>query len=469
VEGRKDEPQELCFVPPPGWRVSIALPESAGAFRAGDYDELVDSPFECGTHRVREFAVRGVPHAIALWGGGNEDLERLSRDLAKLVEAAATMFGRLPYERYLFLVHVAQGAGGGLEHRASQSVGISPWKFRPEKSYREVLSLFSHELFHAWNVKRIHPRPLGPFDYTREVHTRDLWALEGITSYYEWVILVRAGLVQPRHVFEEFVAKELKAHRDNPGSAVQSAEAASFDAWIRHYKPDANSPNVAESYYRRGSLIGLALDLLLRRETGGKASLDDVVRALFTKWGRRGVGYPEGAWEKECERFAGAKVTGFFDRHVRGLEPLPLEELLPVVGHRLVEKPEKSDDGGKERGVPKRGDLGFKTKKEEGKLVVQEVWAGRAAYDAGLDAGDELVAFDGAKADEDQITRIERDLPPGERVVMTVFRRSRLLEVPVRLGARRAFTYEVKPVPRPKPAQRKEFQAWLGVSFPKKG
>src|SRR5262249_5228643 len=151
------------------------------------------------------------------------------------------------------------GAAGGLEHRASQSVGIAPWKFRPDASYREhVLLLFSHELFHAWNVKRIRPAVLGPFDYTREVYTRDLWAMEGVTSYYEALLLVRASLMTPEQGFAEW-CKELKAHRENPGRRVESAEQASFDTWIRFYRPDENSPNVAESYYRRGALVALAL------------------------------------------------------------------------------------------------------------------------------------------------------------------------------------------------------------------
>jgi len=196
VEGRKDAPQRLRFELPAGWRASIALPRRGGAFLAADYDELVDSPFECGTHRTFEFRVAGVPHTLALWGEGNEDPKRLVRDLSGLVREAARLFGGLPYDRYLFIVHLAAGAGGGLEHRTSQSVGMEPFSFRPESAYRGNLRLFSHELFHVWNVKRIRPVALGPFDYTKEAYTRDLWAMEGITSYYEELLLVRAGLVK---------------------------------------------------------------------------------------------------------------------------------------------------------------------------------------------------------------------------------------------------------------------------------
>jgi len=476
VEGRKSEPQRLRFTLPAGWKTSIALPEREGAFQAADYDELVDSPFECGTHRTFDFTVRGVPHTLALWGHGNEDADRLVKDLPKLVEAAADVGGGLPYPRYLFLVHIADGAGGGLEHRNSQADGITPWRFKPEKSYREVLSLFSHELFHAWNVKRIHPAPLGPFDYTREVYTRDLWAMEGVTSYYEWLLLVRAGLVKPKHAFEAW-AKDIKDHRENPGTAVQSAEESSFDAWIRFYRPDENSPNVAESYYRRGAIIGLALDLTIREKTAGRSSLDDVLRLLYTEYASKGVGYPEGGYQAAVARVLGPEAKDFFDRFVRGRETPRFETLLAAVGHELTEKPQKDDDEKEqeeEKGEPKnqpepvraKAEFGWRAKKEDGKLVVSEVYAGRAAYAAGLNAKDEIVAFDGVRADEDQMRRLERDLAPGTPVKVTLFRRARLMEISVPLGERRAFTYEIKPLKAPSEAEKQLFTSWMKQPFP---
>lgn len=475
AEGRKQEPQRLRFVLPAGWKVSIALPERRGVFEAESYDELVDSPFECGTHRTFDFTVRGKPHTLALWGSGNEDADRLVRDLTVIVEAGAELFGGLPYDRYLFIVHIAAGARGGLEHRASQTVGISPWKFRPDKSYREVLELFAHEHFHAWNVKRIHPAALGPFDYGREVYTRDLWAMEGLTSYYQGVLLARAGLVAPKHLFEAW-AKEMKAHRDNPGSEVQSAEDASFDAWIRLYHPDENSPNVSESYYRRGELVGLGLDLTIRKETGGRKSLDDVLRLLWSRWGLRGVGYPEGEVERSVEAVLGPGVKDFFDRYIHGVATPDLADLLTAFGLTLSEKAEKEDDekeaeegnGGPPAPVKTKADFGLKTKEENDRLLVAEVYAGRAAYAAGLYAGDELVAFDRVKADEEQIKRIERDAVPGTQVLVTVFRRDRLVEVPLVLGSRRAFTYEIKPGDAASPEQKALFASWLGQPFPEK-
>ena len=461
VDGRKDEPQRVRFELPPGWKVTIALPRAGSAFAAADYDELVDSPFECGTHRVFPFRVLGVPHALALWGEGNEDPRRLVRDLTALVKEAARLFGGLPYDRYVFLAHLAAGAGGGLEHRASQSVGMEPFSFRPEASYRGNLRLFSHELFHAWNVKRIRPEPLGPFDYTAETYTHDLWAMEGITSYYEELLLVRAGRIEPKHLFEE-MGKRLQAHRETPGARVQSVEAASFDAWIRHYRPDENSPNVAESYYRRGSLVGWALDLTIREASGGRRSLDDVMRGLWRRFGAKGRPYPAGEIERLAASAAGRSLARFFDRYVRGVETPPFERLFPAFGLTHRERPEKDSDGETPARVPRRADFGWKTKEEAGRLSVAEVYAGRPAYEAGISAGDELVAVSGVRAEADQLKRIERDAAPGTSVDVALFRRKRLLAVSLVLGARRAFTYEIVPAEGAGAAAKRMCRGWLG-------
>jgi len=444
VEGRKDEPQEVAFRLPRGWKTSMALPEKGGVFRAADYDELVDSPFECGTHRTFSFSVHGVPHTLAIWGTGNEEAARIVRDLKKLVSEAASLFGGLPYPRYLFLVHLSPGARGGLEHRASQSVALDSHAFRPEKAYRDALLLFSHELFHAWNVKRIRPESFGPFDYGREVFTKDLWALEGFTSYYEALLLARAGLVTEAQAFEEWM-RHWKAHLETPGRKVQSAEMASFDAWIRFYRPDENSPNVSESYYRRGALLGLALDLTLRRTTGGRRGLDDVMRRLFQAYAAKGKGYPPGAVEEASVRVAGARplIRGFFDRYVRGTGTPDLARLLLAAGLRLREVAE-AEEGVTDTLPPRvRASFGWKTKAEGGRLVVAEVIADGPAERGGVSAGDALVAVDELRATEELVARLEKERNPGSRVDVTVFRRDVLETHRVLLGGRRASVWRI--------------------------
>jgi predicted metalloprotease with PDZ domain len=288
--------------------------------------------------------------------------------------------------------------------------------------------------------------------------------MEGITSYYEGLLLVRAGLIEPKHLFEE-MGKRLKAHRETPGARVQSAEAASFDAWIRHYRPDENSPNVSESYYRRGSLVAWALDLVIRSSSRGRRSLDDVMRGLWRKWGSRGRPYPAGEIERLASAAAGRRLSPFFDRYVRGVETPAFERLLPALGLLLKEKPE-ADDGVTPRRPRTRADFGWKTKDEKGRLVVVEVYEGRAAYEGGLAAGDELVAIAGVKAEEDELKRVERDGKRGARIDVTVFRRKRLLTVPVVLGGTRVFSCEIVADASANDRARRLRRRWLGRPLP---
>ncbi len=462
VEGRKDEPQEVAFRLPRGWKASMALPSRGGVLRAASYDELVDSPFECGTHRTFDFRVRGVVHTLAIWGSGNEDASRLVKDLKKLVGEAAALFSGLPYERYLFLAHLAPKARGGLEHRASQSVAVDPWAFRPEKAYRDTLLLFSHELFHAWNVKRIHPEALGPFDYAKEVHTKDLWAMEGITSYYEVLLAVRAGLLTSAQGFEEWMTS-WTGHLETPGRAVQSAEMASFDTWIRFYRPDENSVNVAESYYRRGQLLGLALDLTVRGATAGRRGLDDVLRLLWRRWGAKGKGYPEGAVEDAVARVLSsrARARRFFDRYVRGTRTPDLAKLLPAAGLALKLVSEVEEGVTEESPVKTRGDFGWKVKAENGRLVVAEVREGGAAMRAGISAADEIVAVDGVRASEDFLRRRTIEAGAGARIRVTVFRRERLRDLALVLGSRKAGVWKIVPTKDAAPAAKRLARRWL--------
>ncbi|MEO8586732.1 MAG: PDZ domain-containing protein [Acidobacteriota bacterium] len=462
VEGRKDEPQEIAFRLPRGWKTSMALTEKRGVFRAADYDELVDSPFECGAHRTFPFSVEGVRHTLAIWGGGNEDASRIVRDLKKLVREASALFGGLPYERYLFLVHLSPGARGGLEHRASQSVALDPHAFRPEKAYRDALLLFAHELFHAWNVKRIRPEAFGPFDYAHEVYTKDLWALEGMTTYFETLLPLRAGLLTEAQAFEQWTT-QWKGHLETPGRKVQSAEMASFDAWIRFYRPDENSPNVSESYYRRGGLLGLALDLTLRRATGGKRGLDDVMRRLFRTYAAKEKGYPPEAFEEAFARAAGRRplVRSFFDRYVRGAGTPDLARLLRAASLRLREVPE-AEEGVTDALPPRvRATFGWRTKSENGRLSVAEVLSDGAAERGGVNAGDLLVALDGIRATEDLVARLEKERRPGSRVAVTVFRRDVLATLRIRLDARRASVWKIDALADATPEARRLKARWL--------
>ncbi|MBX0329314.1 M61 family peptidase [Oscillochloris sp. ZM17-4] len=348
VPGRTEEPLGVHVDAPEGWRVSTALElgdrgQGTGdrgreVFVAQDYDELVDSPFECGTQRVLPFTVDEVPHEIVIWGRGNEDEARLVADTRRIVEVQRDMFDGLPYPHYSFILHLTDGRGGGLEHRNSVTNMVDRWTFRPERSYERYLSLTSHELFHVWNVKRLRPAPLGPFDYRSENYTRLLWFVEGVTSYYDELLLVRAGLMQPGRFLEK-LADEILALQGQPGRHVQSLEESSFDAWVKFYRPDENTANSSISYYLKGSLVCLLLDMEIRRRTGGERSLDDVVRELYGRYPISGPGIPEeGGVIAAVEAVAGAHdgaFRDFFARYIAGTDELDYAAALAAAGLEL--------------------------------------------------------------------------------------------------------------------------------------
>src|SRR5271170_1698722 len=325
VDAHQADPYEVVLHLPPAWRVYTTLArvgDSPVRLRAKDYDELVDSPVDCGQPVELGFHADGIPHSIVLCGaGGNYEPHRLERDLQTMVETAHRILGEPPGPRYTFFYHLTDTRDGGLEHASSSSIVIVRSMFEPASSYRQFLSLSSHEYFHAYNVKRIRPAALRPFDYTKESYTRLLWWMEGTTDYYGWLVLRRAGLVAPRRSLEE-LAKLIGRYVHRPGRRVQSLEESSWIAWIDLYAPVENTPNRSISYYDKGLLVSWALDLELRTRTENRASLDDVLRAVWRTYGRTDVGMPEGALPPTVLAATGVDVSDFFARYVAGTEEL---------------------------------------------------------------------------------------------------------------------------------------------------
>lgn len=464
VPGRTNEPLRLNVEPPQGWQVTTGLdpweqgPEAtpgAWSFIAENYDHLVDSPVECGTHRLLHFEVGGIPHRIAIWGRGNEDEARLLEDTRRIVETQRDFFGGLPYRHYTFILHLVDGRGGGLEHRNSVTNQVNRWTFRPERSYERYLSITSHELFHVWNVKRLRPAPLGPFDYQRENYTRLLWLMEGGTSYYDDLLLVRAGLLKPERYLEK-LADKIVALQSQPGRLLQSVEQSSFDAWIKLYRPDENSANSSISYYLKGSLVCMLLDMELRRQSGGARSLDDLLRLLFARYPIDGPGIPEeGAVLAALEELVseGAEAfRNFFARYVAGTAELDYAAGLAVVGL----EPRWSRRG------PEAW-LGLSLKREGERTLVATVRADGPAYGAGVYAGDELLALDGWRVNEEQLNARLGERAPGDTVQLTLFRGDALLEVPVTLAQAPNNTLELAPIAEASPAQQAAYAAWLGL------
>ncbi|WP_017715943.1 M61 family metallopeptidase [Kamptonema formosum] len=457
------QPIRVTVSPPhPEWRVTTALPPVPGepnTFCAPDFDTLVDSPFEIGKHQLYDFEVLGIPHQLAIWGQGNAQPERMISDIDKIIQVEAEMFGGLPYERYLFLLHLSSQGFGGLEHKDSCTLNYNRLGFRAKDKYERFMQLVAHEFFHLWNVKRIRPKELEVFDYEQENYTPSLWFCEGTTSYYDLLIPLRAGIYDAK-CFLDHLGKEITRVQTTPGRKVQPASESSFDAWIKLYRPDANSNNSQISYYLKGEMVSLLLDLLIRARHDNQRSLDDVMRAMWERFGKSEIGFTPAQLQQAIESVAGADLgptclKDFFGRYVDGTDELPFDEYLEPFGLRL-------QPGYEGEPVPFTG---LTVKAENGKQLIKFVEINSPAQLAGIDAGDELLAIDGIRVTADQFNERLRDCKPGETIEVAVFHQDELRALRVTLDQPRPTRFQVVPVERRKPVQEKNFAGWLGVSL----
>jgi len=420
-------PHEVSLIPAPHWSQSVTALNSSGSSRhefcADDYDTLVDSPILLGTPSVHEFLVDDIPHRLVNDGDPSFfDGARAANDLEAIVRAHRQFWGSLPYDKYLFINLITEG-GGGLEHRNCSVLMASRWAMRSRKAYLGWLELASHELFHVWNVKRLRPIELGPFDYEREVITPSLWVVEGITDYYGDVLVHRAGLSTPDE-FLESLSDKIESVQTTPGRAVQSSTLASVDAWIKHYRPDENSPNTAMSYYTKGAVIAFLLDATIRRATGGARSLDDVMRRAYQRYsGARG--YTQDQFRALAEEIAGTSLGAFWRSAVDGTEELDYTEALDVFGLRF-KSPVRTE--------PARAWLGCATLNDAGRLVATQVKRHTPAFAGGLNVDDEILAIDDIRVRADRFDQRLEHYAPGDRVSLLIARRERLMQLEVTLG-----------------------------------
>jgi predicted metalloprotease with PDZ domain len=470
LDGFLKSPSTVRVLAPDVWKVATGLPSVPGqknTFRAEDFDVLYDSPFEVSNFKTLVFNVKGIPHRIVIDGEGNYDPERMRRDVQKIVETQVEMMGgEIPYRDYTFILHLRQNTGGGLEHANSTALGYPRFGFRiqtgdratsasptasaPERDYRGFLSLVSHEFFHLWNVKRIRPDVLGPFDYTQENYTKVLWVAEGITDYYADLLLRRAGLITESE-FLNATARAIQTLQNTPGRMEQSLEESSFDTWIKFYRPDENTINSQVSYYDKGAIAGLLLDLEIRKRSNNAKSLDDVLRYLYTEFFKKNRNYGPVDFQKASELMAGSSLEGFFSKYVRGTEELDYNAALENAGLRL-------DTG---VGPVEKAYFGADVAQEDDRLVVRRVYAGSPAYDQGLNAGDQIVALDNARVTRDFFNARIAEKKPGDLINLTIFRFDELSTLLIKLGGRRDGTYRIVPLQSQTEAQKRIYSSWL--------
>jgi predicted metalloprotease with PDZ domain len=470
VPALRDRPVTLEVHPPAdrGWRLACGLaprldPAPVYRLRAASIDELYDSPLHLGHGEVRHFTAAGVPFELAVWGdrapGGAFTLDDLVRDLTAIAEDHAARAGETPFPHYTFVLMLSHDAYGGLEHRASSANLHNPRALGTRKEYEGLLELLSHELFHAWNGKRIAPRVLLDFDLSREAHTRCLWVMEGLTSHYDRWALCASKRIAPKSYLEK-VLDDWSRLVAIPGRRRQSLEASSFDAWIKLYKPDESNLNTTVSYYLKGGLVATALDLEIRRRTEGARSLDDVLRALWRDFGARGVPYPEDV-QPIFEEATGLALGVVFDQQIRGVEDPALSAELAHLGLELrgVHDPALTADGAQPVW------LGATT--APGTTRISGVLDDTPAAAAGLSPGDELIAIDGFRVGGDGDVRTLLGLRrAADPVELALFRRNRLVRAVATLAPAPPTKWEIAGVPDVEPGVAARYQAWLGEAHP---
>ena len=455
VPGYEETAIAITILPPQNWHVStpLAATSQPNTFLAATFDELVDSPFEIGTHALYDFEVLGKPHQFAIWGEGNLNIERLLADTTKIIETEAALFEGLPYDRYLFLLHLSANAYGGLEHKSACSLIYSRFGLQSEDGYQKFMSLVAHEFFHLWNVKRIRPKGLEVFDYDQENYTDSLWFCEGTTSFYDLVIPLRAGIYDAKCYLNK-VSEAITQLQTIPGRKVQPVSESSFDAWIKLYRPDANSRNAQVSYYLKGELVSFLLDLLIRAQHQNRRSLDDVMRQLWQQFGVPEVGFTRDQLKAIFESVAEIDLTPFWASYIDGTAELPFDEILAPFG--LMLKAEVS------KPAPY---LGLTAKTEHGAAIIKFVEAGSPAEQAGIEPGDELLAISHFRVSADQLNDRLQHYQPQDTISITVFHQDVLRNCAVTLGEPLPNHWTLQPVAQTTAAQQELFQEWLGIDF----
>lgn len=452
-EGAESAPMSVEVEVPAAWPpAECPLPREGRAFIARDFDELVDSPIAAGPCQIATFEACGVPHRVAVFGHGDTDASALADDAKAIAEAAAAMFGgTIPCREYLLIIQ--QGLGGGLEHADSSVCGFPVMAFASDAEARRCLSLVAHEYFHLWNIKRIRPRGLGPFDYRREVHVPHLWVAEGLTSYYEKMLCLRAGLMTPARFLSTWAAHvhEAEAH---PGQRFQSLCASSHDAWTKYYRQHENSPNTQVSYYGKGALAGVVLDLEIRARTGGERSLDDAFRALWKHQSETGEPYDEARLRDALADAAGSRLDDVVEEVAHRPEPLDVDARLASVGLELRRRP-----------GARGGFLGVNLRRSDGRVIVDRVLREGPAHAARIAPGEEIVALDGWRVDEGDLRARLDAREPGEQVALTTSLAGRLRDVRVTLGAKPSQDYRIVKRPSCTAKGRAALESWLGVSW----
>lgn len=460
VDGLENQEGTLELIPFSGWaNISTGLERKADGtneFVFPNYDILIDSPIELGNLDVRNFKSEGAEYEVSIFSPIKFDIDRFVADLRRIVVTTEKVFRDIPFQRYVFLVDfAADNLHGGLEHLNSTHCIAPVLKLEPPEEYHKLLSLFSHEFFHAWNVKRMRPMGLGPFDYMHEVYTKSLWIAEGITSYYDDLLIRRSGIF-PVGEYLDALSENFSQMRTLPGSRWQSAQESSFDTWIKYYRQDENSPNVIFSYYTQGAIIGWMLDMEIRRTTGLSKSLDDAMRMTYETFQTEGRGFADEEFERSCLRVSGSdSISEIFRERVIGRSDVNYDRYLGYAGLKLVPKKAERD----------LGFLGARVREESGRILISTVLTGSAAENGGLASNDEIIGVDDLRMDKQRLAYYIPNMKPSSEVNLLVSRQGALLELQATLGEKPALEFIATKKDQATEKERELFRSWLNADW----
>ncbi|WP_158825649.1 M61 family metallopeptidase [Mucilaginibacter lacusdianchii] len=454
-DGRLNLPSTIHIKPYKNWdKVSTSLASvnnDAFTVTAPNYDILFDSPIEVGNQDIFGFDAAGVKYEVAMYGGGNYDKDRLKKDMTKIIEEETAIFGENPNKRYVFIVHNYQRGGGGLEHLSSTVLGASRDGYATESGYLGFLSLVAHEHFHLWNVKRLRPIALGPFDYDNENYTTNLWIAEGFTAYYDNLIVRRAQLNPVESYLKELTA-DMGTMDNTPGTRVQPLSQSSYDAWIKGYRPDENSINTGISYYTKGSIIGMLLDLEIINDTKGAKSLDDVMRYMYNEYYKtKKRGYTDAEFKAGLEKFAGKNLDDFYKKYINGVDPVNYDQYLGYAGYHVVNDLEGSNNP----------TLGATYVNAAGHVRVATVLRGTAAWKDGINVYDEITAIDGAEVHDPKTMLDGKKV--ADKISVSIIRDGLPMTIPVTLLRNTQVRYRIESLPNVTPQQMTVRNKWLKI------
>lgn len=388
------------------------------SYQFNDYDQLADCPIEIGNQHIFNFKASGVNHIVAMYGDANYDENQLKVDMAKIIEAETKVFGENPNKEYTFIIHNVVDGQGGLEHCNSTTLSVNRWTYQGS-AYLGFLSLVAHEYFHLWNVKRMRPIELGPFNYDQENYTSLLWVMEGFTSYYDELILRRAGFYTDEQMLGK-VQSIINYVEATPGSRVQPLSHSSYDAWIKAYRPNENSANTTMSYYSRGQLMAAVFDAKIIAKYNGQKCLDDFMKLMYNKYYKKlNRGFTDGEFKKEFESFIDEDLTDFYKKYIDGTEILPYQEIYGNIG---IDVQDLSTN---------KVSFGATFKESNGKIIVTSIKAGSSAENAGLSVNDEIISYNGFKITKSSLESNFNELAENDEASLLIFRDEQLLAIEV--------------------------------------